>query len=132
MTRKAKNPRKTRKAASRKPRRPPAQQKNKAREAQGAKAVSKVVVLPASGVREFQPLSKLATPPGGKILIEKIDGETVLGDLIVTFPWTREVLRKYGLLLDAEEAGDIYMSVEAFAALRNLEPDSLIHELVES
>ncbi len=132
MTKKAKNAKKTRKAASRKPKRPPAQKQNKAREAQGPKTISKVTVPPVSAIRELQPLNKRATPPGGRIQVEKIDGETVLGDLIVAFPWTREVLRKYGLHLDVEEAGDIYMSVDTFAALRNLEPAPLLLELVES
>ncbi len=96
------------------------------------KAVPKTQGAPLSTMREPQPPSQLPAKTRVRILLDKIDGETVLGDLIVAFPWTREVLRKYGLRLDVEEAGDIYMSVEAFAALRNLEPASLVHELVES
>ncbi len=96
------------------------------------KVAPRALVAPLSTIRETPSLNRPSGQTSGKILVNKIDGETVLGDLIVAFPWTREVLRKYGLRLDVEEAGDIYMSVEAFAALRNLEPDSLVHELVES
>ncbi len=64
-----------------------------------------------------------------KISIGKIEGGTVLGDLMVVFPRTREVLKKYGLNLDVEEAGDIYMSLEAFSALKGLKTEALIQEL---
>ena len=59
----------------------------------------------------------------------KIEGGTVLGDLMVVFPRTREVLKKYGLNLDVEEAGDIYMSLEAYSALKGLKMEALIQEL---
>ncbi len=132
MTKKAKKAKKPRKPASSKSKRLPTGKQNKPRETQIEKVVSRLMSSPGSTLRELQPLNKPVTLPGGRILVEKIDGETVLGDLIVAFPWTREVLKKYGLRLEVEEAGDIYMSLEAFAALRNLEPDSLVHELVES
>ena len=64
-----------------------------------------------------------------RISIGKIEGGTVLGDLMVVFPRTREVLKKHGLNLDVEEAGDIYMSLEAFSALRGLKMEGLIQEL---
>ncbi len=48
---------------------------------------------------------------------------------MVVFPRTREVLKKYGLNLEVDEAGDIYMSLEAFAALRGLKTDLVIQEL---
>jgi len=67
--------------------------------------------------------------PSFKIIIDRIDGGTVLGDLMVVFPRTREVLKKYGLNLEVEEAGDIYMSLEAFAALKGLKTESVIEEL---
>ena len=67
--------------------------------------------------------------PSFKIMIERIHGGTVLGDLMVVFPRTRDVLKKYGLNLEVDEAGDIYMSLEAFAALKGLKTDSIIQEL---
>ncbi len=73
-----------------------------------------------------------ANEPGAKIFIDKIDRDTVVGDLMVVFPWTRQVLQGYGLRLDVEEAGDIYMTLEAFAALRNLKPDTLVRELTDA
>jgi len=67
--------------------------------------------------------------PNFKIMIERIHGGTVLGDLMVVFPRTRDVLKKYGLNLEVDEAGDIYMSLEAFAALRGLKTELFIQEL---
>ena len=132
MTNKAKRAKKPRKSASPTSKRLLPKRQNKPRETQIAKVVSRLMSSPASTPREAQPPNKPVSHPGGRILVEKIDGETVVGDLIVAFPWTREVLKKYGLRLEVEEAGDIFMSVDAFAALRNLEPASLVHELVES
>ena len=67
--------------------------------------------------------------PDFKINIDRIHGGTVLGDLMVVFPRTREVLKKYGLNLEVDEAGDIYMSLEAFAALKGIRTESVIQEL---
>ena len=67
--------------------------------------------------------------PNFRIIIERIHGGTVLGDLMVVFPRTRDVLKKYGLNLEVDEAGDIYMSLEAFAAMKGLKTDSIIQEL---
>ena len=69
---------------------------------------------------------------GFKISIDRVDGDTTIGDLMVVFPRTREVLRKHGLRLNVEEAGDIYMTLNAFAALRGVKTDTLIQELVEA
>lgn len=132
MTKKAKKTKKPRKSASPKSKKLPTKEQNKPRETQIAKVVSRLMSSPASARREAQLPNKPVSHPGGRILVEKVDGETVVGDLIVAFPWTREVLKKYGLRLEVEEAGDIYMSIDAFAALRNLEPASLVHELIES
>ncbi len=66
---------------------------------------------------------------GFRIAIDRIEADTIIGDLIVVFPRTREVLKKYGLNLDVEEAGDIYMSLDAFAALRGLKTPALVLEL---
>ena len=69
---------------------------------------------------------------GIEISVDRIEGETVIGDLIVVFPRTRNVLQKHGLRLDAEQAGDIYMTLEAFAALQGVKKENLIQELRES
>ncbi len=69
---------------------------------------------------------------GFKIAIDRIDGDTIIGDLLVVFPRTREVLRKQGLRLDVEDAGDIYMTLEAFAALKGLKMETLVQELVQA
>jgi len=68
---------------------------------------------------------------GFKVTVDRIEGETTIGDLIVVFPWTRETLFKHGLNLDVDEAGDIYMSLSAFAAIHGLKTESLVRELVE-
>jgi hypothetical protein len=69
---------------------------------------------------------------GFKIAIDRIDADTVIGDLLVVFPRTREVLQKHGLRLDVEDAGDIYMTLQAFTAMRGLNTGTLIQELVEA
>lgn len=66
-----------------------------------------------------------------EISIDKIEGETVIGDMIVVFPRTRNVLQKHGLRLDVEHAGDIYMTLYAFAALQGVNTENLIQELTE-
>lgn len=64
------------------------------------------------------------------VTLENIRGETVIGDLLVAFPWTREVLVKKGLRLEAEDAGDIYMSLEAFSAMNGLIVENLVEDVV--
>src|SRR2546427_9032515 len=65
------------------------------------------------------------------ITVENIRGDTSIGDLLVTFPRTREVLVRNGLRLKAENAGDIYMTLDAFSALNGLKAESLVQDLVE-
>jgi hypothetical protein len=65
------------------------------------------------------------------VTIERIRGDTAIGDLLVTFPRTREVLVRKGLRLEAEDAGDIYMTLDAFSAMNGLEIVSLVQEIVE-
>jgi len=67
-----------------------------------------------------------------RITIENIRGDTAIGDLLVAFPRTREVLVKKGLRLEAEDAGDIYMNLDAFSAMNGLKTESLVQELVET
>src|SRR6266702_4902109 len=79
-----------------------------------------------------QPLTRVELPAREpvRISIQNIRGETAIGDLLVSFPRTREVLVRNGLRLEAEDAGDIYMTVEAFAALNGLKAESLVQDLV--
>jgi hypothetical protein len=65
------------------------------------------------------------------ITVENIRGDTAIGDLIVTFPRTREVLARKGLRLEAEYAGDIYMTLDVFSAMNGLETANLVQEIVE-
>jgi hypothetical protein len=65
-----------------------------------------------------------------RITVENIRGETAIGDLLVAFPRTREVLARNGLRLEAENAGDIYMTLDAFSALNGLRTESLVQDLV--
>src|SRR2546422_4403731 len=65
------------------------------------------------------------------ITVENIRGDTAIGDLLVTFPRTRDVLVRKGLRLEAEDAGDIYMTLDAFSAMNGLEIVSLVQEIVE-
>ncbi len=67
-----------------------------------------------------------------RIIVENIHGNTVIGDLLVTFPQTRAVLVTKGLRLEAEDAGDIYLTLDAFSAMNGLKTESVIQELVEA
>jgi hypothetical protein len=67
-----------------------------------------------------------------RIIVENIHGNTVIGDLLVAFPRTREVLVTKGLRLEAEDAGDIYLTLDAFSAMNGLKTESVIQELVEA
>ncbi len=69
---------------------------------------------------------------GFKIAVDQIDGDTIIGDLLVVFPRTREVFQKYGLRLDVEDAGDIYMTLDAFAAMQGIKTETLIRDLTEA
>lgn len=65
------------------------------------------------------------------LTIETIRSDTTIGDLLVSFPRTREVLVRMGLRLEAEDAGDIYMTLDVFSAMNGLKTQSLMQELVE-
>jgi len=64
------------------------------------------------------------------LTVENIRGETVIGDLLVAFPRTRDVLARNGLKLEAEDAGDIYITLDAFSALNGLKTEILVQALV--
>ena len=63
------------------------------------------------------------------IEIDSIDGETTIGDLIVAFPRTRDVLMKHGLRFDVEQAGYLYMTLDVFSAMHGIASVSLIQEI---
>lgn len=63
------------------------------------------------------------------IEIDSISGETTIGDLIVAFPRTRDVLMKHGLRFDVEEAGYLYMTLNVFSAVHGVTSSNLIQEL---
>ena len=113
------------KKSSKKPRKPVKQEN---------KAVRQIPSKPALEVHlKVEPIMEkveaVREGTGFRIIVNRIQGETIIGDLIVVFPRTREVLKQHGLNLDVEEAGDIYMSLDAFAALQGLKTDVLVQEL---
>src|SRR3989454_12072273 len=63
------------------------------------------------------------------IEIDSIRAETTIGDLIVAFPRTRDVLMKHGLRFDVEEAGYLYMTLSVFSAIHGLAIAGLLQEL---
>jgi hypothetical protein len=67
--------------------------------------------------------------PVFSIEIGSIGGDTTIGDLIVAFPRTRDVLMKHGLRFDVEEAGYLYMTLNVFSAIHGLTTNSLVQEL---
>jgi hypothetical protein len=89
---------------------------------------------PSSVPRQVLPEPLTVEPPARKryvITVEDIRGDTAIGDLLVTFPRTRDVLVRKGLRLEAEDAGDIYMTLDAFSAMNGLKTEILVEELVE-
>ena len=65
------------------------------------------------------------------VTIGTIRGDTAIGDLLVAFPRTRDVLVRKGLRLEAEDAGDIYMTLDAFSAMNGLKTENLVLDIVE-
>jgi hypothetical protein len=63
------------------------------------------------------------------IEIDSIRAETTIGDLIVAFPKTRDVLLKHGLRFDVEQAGYLYMTLNVFSAIHGLALTGLLQEL---
>jgi len=94
-------------------------------------AETKHVPTPTPLARQPLPVEPSRTEPY-KITVENIRGDTAIGDLLVAFPRTREVLVRKGLRLEAEDAGDIYMNLDAFSAMNGLKTESLVQELVET
>ena len=63
------------------------------------------------------------------IEIDSIRADTTIGDLIVAFPRTRDVLMKHGLRFDVEEAGYLYMTLNVFSAIHGLSLTGFLQEL---
>ena len=63
------------------------------------------------------------------IEIDSIRAETTIGDLIVAFPRTRDVLMKHGLRFEVEEAGYLYMTLNVFSAIHGLVLTGFLQEL---
>ncbi len=104
-------------------RRPPPKQAPKS--PKGSTAISSMLA-PIRPVALTDPL------PGHRVFsieIGSIDGNTTIGDLIVAFPRTRDVLMKHGLRFDVEEAGYLYMTLNVFSAIHGLATNNLVQEL---
>jgi hypothetical protein len=88
---------------------------------------------PALSTQVIRPSTNVEPPvrERPRITIGTIRGDTAIGDLLVTFPRTREVLAKVGLRLEAEDAGDIYMTLDAFSAMNGLKTEKLVLDIVE-
>ena len=114
---------------TRKPKRVAKKEKLVTRQFKPPSPAEPVSRVPAKVAPVLVPPEIVREKPSFKIMIERIHGGTVVGDLMVVFPRTRDVLKKYGLNLEVDEAGDIYMSLEAFAALRGLKTELFLREL---
>ncbi len=129
MNRKKGHGRKASKKPVAKAKKPARKEKPTARAAKPVRTTDPIPRAAAKPVALTPQTEHAVEGPSFKIIIDRIRGGTVLGDLMVVFPRTREVLKKYGLNLEVEDAGDIYMSLEAFAALKGLKTESVIQEL---
>ena len=98
------------------------------REDKAAAKVSPImsVHLPGHGI---PPPISLKEQRVFSIEIDSISGETTIGDLIVAFPRTRDILMKHGLRFDVEEAGYLYMTLNVFSAIHGVVSSNLIQEL---
>lgn len=64
------------------------------------------------------------------IELSDIDGDTTIGDLLVVFPRTRDILFKHGVNFDVEEAGYVYMTLNVFSAMHGVKIKNLLEELL--
>jgi hypothetical protein len=106
--------------------------------ARNEKSQRNSIAKPAERGQTAQDVSLPArpSPPQGlndsqvfAIEIDSIRAETTIGDLIVAFPKTRDVLMKHGLSFDVEEAGYLYMTLNVFSAIHGLVLAGLLQEL---
>lgn len=80
-------------------------------------------------IHSTQPIVSTTGRAVFSIEIGAIGGDTTIGDLIVAFPRTRDVLMKHGLRFDVEEAGYLYMTLNVFSAIHGLTTNNLVQEL---
>ena len=88
--------------------------------------------LPASSISLLSRPSPPQTIDDSRVFtieIDSIRAETTIGDLIVAFPRTRDVLMKHGLRFDVEEAGYLYMTLNVFSAIHGLALTGFLQEL---
>jgi hypothetical protein len=90
--------------------------------------ISNVPVI-TTKVHPTQIVDSSRLTPIFSIAIGTISGDTTIGDLIVSFPRTRDVLMKHGLRFDVEEAGYLYMTLNVFSAIHGLATGNLVQEL---
>ena len=88
--------------------------------------------MPSPHVPVYSTRLELNVPsrPVFSIEISSIGGDTTIGDLIVAFPRTRDVLMKHGLRFDVEEAGYLYMTLNVFSAIHGVPTYNLVRELL--
>jgi len=92
--------------------------------------VGKTPIGPAISLTTRPPLSQVLDDSRVfTIEIDSIRAETTIGDLIVAFPRTRDVLMKHGLRFEVEEAGYLYMTLNVFSAIHGLTLTGLLEEL---
>jgi hypothetical protein len=122
------------KTKSKKISRKPAKPKSGPKQRTPAKPVSKPI--PKSTETPSATLASRSSPsqdfddsPVFTIEIDSIRAETTIGDLIVAYPRTRDVLMKHGLRFDVEEAGYLYMTLNVFSAIHGLVLTGLLQEL---
>lgn len=95
------------------------------------KPPTKAISVPILETRLNREQTVVSLPAGSifSISLGTINGDTSIGDLIVAFPRTREVLMKHGLRFDVEEAGYLYMTLNVFSAIHGLTTNNLVQEL---
>src|SRR5436305_2438715 len=129
--------RKTRKRkkgkAKREPRKssPPRRVERTSPQERAFKVPSKSPIIPSVPASTYraQPAVLPHDHPVFSIKIGSINGETTIGDLIVAFPRTRDVLMKHGLRFDVEDAGYLYMTLNIFSAIHGLALTGFLQEL---
>lgn len=96
-----------------------------------AKPATKAITVPIIETRLNKEQTEVTIPPSSifSIDLRTINGDTSIGDLIVAFPRTREILMKHGLRFDVEEAGYLYMTLNVFSAIHGLTTSNLVQEL---
>jgi hypothetical protein len=122
----------TKKSTRGKPKRKTRKKAQPAKKAKPQSAQKKPETRKAEDPVSIQPISRVEPPSQAsvRLTVENIRGETAIGDLLVAFPRTREILVRNGLRLEAEDAGDIYMTLDAFSALNGLKAQTLVQDLI--